>query len=203
MKKTALTALLFTTALTIVACNSNEPDATPTSATPPPSSSMPRPQVAVSVPAAPPQKNKGRNAVAFDPCVDVGDSTITDAGFNPRSRERDDFTSDFYSFRGCKFTKGNEQGIAVRYLTVQSTNITMAEVRERYGSDVRNTSIAGRDAAIYRIPGMEQGACLLSMQTRDGSLHVNLGVAVAFSVENPCDAIPGVAEKLAPALINQ
>lgn len=201
MNRTALLYFSIATALTIGGCSSAGPEPTESLTT---TQTVTKPEIAASLPPAPAQVNKGRSAVTFDPCVDIGDTTITEAGFNPRTRERADFTSDFYSYRGCKFTRGDEQGLLTRLLTVQSSNVTMAETRERYGAAVRNAPIAGREAIIFKLPeDKSNDTCFLTLPTRDGTLSIQLGVSRARTAELPCDTISGVAEVLATTLKDQ
>lgn len=153
-----------------------------------------RPSVGVSLSPAPTQINTGRQTVRYDPCVQLGDGVIADAGFDPPSRKRDDSIHDNYSFIGCSFDHKqliDRQSLTTRTLTVWSTNITLEEFRQRDGAKVHPITINGRDGlTTYDAPA---AACAVELPGPDSTLYIGTSTSAPFTDERPCDRIETVA----------
>ncbi|WP_167472885.1 DUF3558 domain-containing protein [Nocardia arthritidis] len=188
---------LISIALLITGCSSSETENKSPSA-----SSTPRPpSISVSVKPAPTQYNQGRQSINFDPCTNVSDTVVSQAGFDPSTRERDDEIHDTYSFIGCKFDHKEVvrgQNVPTRTLTISSTNITLDEFRKREGISATEIKVNGRDAITYNRPDAE--SCFIVMKTNDGSLDVQTSVSGPFTSEKPCDRIRDVAGLIEPTL---
>ncbi|MCC3333406.1 DUF3558 domain-containing protein [Nocardia abscessus] len=160
-------------------------------------------RIAVPVNPAPAQNDQWRNAVRFDPCAGIGDDTISTAGFDPSTRKRNDFSFDTYSFIGCSFDHKESirgQMLPVRTLTVWSTNISLAEFRDRYAKSSEKIVVDGRDALRYRQTEVHSGSCGVAMKTADGALDVSTSTNAAFTSEKPCDRIVEVASAIESVL---
>ncbi|WP_225731667.1 MULTISPECIES: DUF3558 domain-containing protein [unclassified Nocardia] len=188
---------LISIALLVTGCTASKTDNNPPNA----SSTPETPSIAVSVKPAPTQYNQGRRSVNFDPCTNVGDAVVSQAGFDPSTRERNDEIHDSYSFIGCKFDHQEivrGQKVPTRTLTISSTNITLDEFRKREGASATEIKVNGRDAITYNRPDAE--ACFIVMKTNDGSLDVQTSVSGPFTSEKPCDRIRDVAGLIEPTL---
>ncbi|QIS18902.1 DUF3558 domain-containing protein [Nocardia terpenica] len=156
------------------------------------------PSVAVSVAPPSAQNNAtGRAAVTFDPCVDVGDSTIQKLGFDPSTRQRNDLSADTYTFLGCGFEHKTSEGWTDWSLSILATNITMSEVRDKYKDTARDVTMSGRSAVTYTLSTLATGdTCFLAMDSSVGVLNLQLDLNPARATGKPCDRIQQIAEAL-------
>ncbi|KAA0024987.1 DUF3558 family protein [Antrihabitans cavernicola] len=144
----------------------------------------------------PPQQHNqgGRPDVTYDPCLRIDDATVRAMGFDPASRARDDFVSE-YTFLECKFKS------ALRYLTIKSGNITMEQERERYTGMFENLDINGREAIIVREPNAND-TCALNMRTNQGYVRIATVLTVDALVQKigRCDGIADIAKAVEPTI---
>ncbi len=158
-----------------------------------------RPSVAVSVQPAPEQRNQtDRPAVTFDPCYDVGDSTIHATGFDPKTRERGDsnLAADTYTFLGCEFEQKGSDGLTTWSMSLMATNITMPEIRKRYADTIiKEYKIENRDAVTYRLPGDSYiSNCFLAMDSPAGVINMHLDIYAGRASGDACERTRSVAE---------
>lgn len=112
--------------------------------------------------------SSGRPQVLFDPCLDLPDSALIEAGYDPNSEENADFTPDSYTFLGCSYDTPQR-----RYgLNVLSGNITFDEEREKTKSYATAIEINGRKALLEWEPA-KSDECAVSVETSDGVLIVS------------------------------
>ncbi|WP_378733301.1 DUF3558 domain-containing protein [Nocardia brasiliensis] len=190
---------ISSTALLMVGCGNTTPETGPTTTAMPATSS--KPSLAVSVPPAPTQHNNGRQAVTFDPCLEIDDDVVERSGFDPKTRERSDFIFDTYSFIGCSFGHKEQiraQTLTVRTLTVSATNVSLTEFRNREGKNAAETKVGGRDAIKYDTSSA--GSCNVAMASSSGVVNVRTSTNAAFTAERPCDRINEVAAIVESAL---
>ncbi|MFC9432986.1 DUF3558 family protein [Nocardia sp. NPDC057030] len=183
--------------LVLTSCNDGSPTDGPASV---PTTSVP-PSLAVSLPPAPTQHNQGRQEVKIDPCLQVDDQTVTRAGFDPKSRKRDDQIFDTYSIIGCKFDDKKQvdgQVVTARSLTVWSTNVSLDEFRTRESNSATTVKVGNNDAIKYETPNA--GACWVAMKDSDGVLNIRIGTNLPFTSEKPCDRIIETAEIISSAV---
>ncbi|ASF10904.1 hypothetical protein NBRGN_065_00440 [Nocardia brasiliensis NBRC 14402] len=198
MKRSVAAACCGVAVLLASACDSETSGGDPAESSAAPSSTQLK--LAVSVPPAPAQRNQGRKDVTFDPCFKLDDVTIERAGYDPRTRRRKDFIADGYSALGCEFTR-KEQGLLMGSLVTSSSNLTLDEYKNRYASSAATTSVAGREAVTYQLPGDSTNTtCFLAMKATDGVLQLQLDVNKARTADRPCDLIRSTAESIEPSL---
>lgn len=192
-------ALVATSAVIMSAgCTSSEHKTEPTSTAVPTTA---KPSLVVTVNPAPNQPRNSRKSVELDPCVEVGDDTVTKAGFEPKTRERADQVHDDYAFIGCSFERKQEvrgQVRTVGSLTVSSTNLTLDEFRKREGTAATEIRLNGHDAVTYKRPQGE--ACFVVLSGPDGTLDISVTSTVALTDWNACDHVQDIAGIVASAL---
>jgi len=113
--------------------------------------------------------DSGRPQITFDPCLDIPDDLLTEAGYDPRSKEPTDYPMGDYSFLGCRF-KGTVHipGFLRRYgLSVLSGNVSLEEEAAKNGHIATEVSVNGRRALLEIDPDMH-GSCAYVLQTGFG-----------------------------------
>ncbi|MGQ4600362.1 DUF3558 family protein [Nocardia sp. R6R-6] len=160
--------------------------------------------VKVNVPPAPVQS--GAQQVRFDPCVRVGDDVVTQAGFDPATRERStaEIVSSLFTEIGCQFwreTLIDGEKYPTGLVTVTSSDLTLDDIRKNPGNSIFNSDpIGGREAVLYRTPQVE-GVCSASVKSSDGTFTVGLHVQLGpVAVPPACDQIRQIAETFSESL---
>lgn len=160
------------------------------------------PSIAVSLPPAPAQFGNGRESVDRDPCVEIGDELVESIGFDPSTRERDDYIFDTHSAIGCKFRHEEQDQfqltVTTRTLSVNASNVTLEEFRARESASAKPMQINDREAIIYT--NQETEACYVVVGTGYGTLSIRKSTAITFSPEKPCDSIQEIAETITSSL---
>ncbi|MFD3508281.1 DUF3558 family protein [Nocardia sp. NPDC058666] len=140
----------------------------------------------------------GRPKVVVDPCTWTPDDTIRAIGLDPTTRKRGRDLVAEYTFLTCDFASGPAQD---RWsLAVDSGNVSLDEVRQRYAGKSENIDINGREA----VRTVKNGAttCAVDMKTSVGYL----GVEAAFEATPgpdtpaPCDKAMEFARGLEPII---
>ncbi|MFC9357674.1 DUF3558 domain-containing protein [Rhodococcus sp. NPDC057014] len=106
-----------------------------------------------------------RPQVTFDPCLDIPDSALIEAGYDPQSEANADFTPDSYTFLGCGYDTPQRRYV----MNVLSGNITFAEEQEKKKLHSTPIEINGRRAILIFDPGVTD-ACDLTIETSYGIL---------------------------------
>lgn len=142
--------------------------------------------------------NSGRHPVTFDPCLDIPDSTITQAGYDPTTKENADFPGE-YTFLGCKYRTSQRQ----YRLTFLSGNITFEEERQKTAAYAEPIEINGRRALLELKPDLVD-SCAISLETAYGILifsrtlvHNSIGPA---PTEEWCAGLEDTARLIEPLL---
>lgn len=141
---------------------------------------------------APAQKD-GPNApkITFDPCLQIDDSTIEKAGFDPSTRQRNDNTGDVSTILGCDFF-GREKN-----MTVSSINRTFEFELKRNTPRLQPSSVNGRDAMIG-LNKIDEDGCTVEMRTKFGVLVVdtsNTSISRPTGIKG-CDGVQPIAEQI-------
>ncbi|WP_446225561.1 DUF3558 domain-containing protein [Nocardia sp. IBHARD005] len=163
------------------------------------------PGIKVPIPPAPDQVVP--RAVAFDPCFRVVDSLISQAGFDPNSRQRyaSEVTSSLWTKIGCSFRRSelvNGEESLTGFLSILTNSEKVAEIRQNPRNEVVSTnSINGRPAVIYR-PPLAIPTCDAAIESPDGTMLVSLTTPPTTSVPEPapCDQVRNVANIVAGSL---
>ncbi|KXF84857.1 hypothetical protein D092_18820 [Rhodococcus ruber Chol-4] len=115
-----------------------------------------------------------RPPVTFDPCLDIPDQVLRDAGYDPKSEEVSDFAATHYTFLGCSY-QGTLRipGVLRRYgLNLNSGNITFAEVQEKVAEYATPIEVDGRRALLEVDPSLRR-ACAVNVETSFGVLIIS------------------------------
>ena len=180
--------------LLVTACGSESTGDGGTASTVVPSSVDPPPTLTDKALQPPKQKNEGRPDVVFDACTYVSDDRIREAGFDPASRERDDYPGE-YTFLDCVFNSDS------RLITISSGNITMEEERARFAGMIENVDVNGRESIIVRSPIDAVDECALNMRTDQGYVRIStlLKPSIVGKVDR-CDRIVDIAKVIEPSI---
>ncbi|KAF0960657.1 DUF3558 domain-containing protein [Rhodococcus sp. T7] len=124
-----------------------------------------------------------RPQVHFDPCLDIPDSAIVEAGFDPASEENADFTPDEYTFLGCTYDTPQR----LYGLNVLSGNISFEEERQKVQTTQKNTrpiEINGRPALLEFDSG-KPDVCAISMETSSGFVIIDRNLFKGTGAHTP------------------
>lgn len=106
----------------------------------------------------------GRPQVTFDPCLDLPDTVLIEAGYDPKTVDKSDFDAE-YTFLGC-----NWQTPQTKYrLGLLSGNITFAEEQQKTAAYAVPIDINGRRALLEQKPGTSD-VCAMTLETNYGIL---------------------------------
>ncbi|ETT23867.1 hypothetical protein RAJCM14343_0722 [Rhodococcus aetherivorans] len=148
-----------------------------------------------------------RPPVTFDPCLDIPDRVLVEAGYDPRSEEISDFAATHYTFLTCRYEGTlHIPGVLRRYgLNVMSGNITFAEVQVKVAEYSTPIEINGRRALLERDPG-RSWSCAVNVETSFGVLIVSRVYHPDQSAEVPqdelCAGIEDTTSRIAAQLAN-
>ncbi|MFI6219025.1 DUF3558 family protein [Nocardia salmonicida] len=152
--------------------------------------------ISVQVGQAPPQPPNNRAPVKFDPCFEVTDQTVLQAGYSPETRKRIDQVHDGWAFIGCTFERiepVRKQRLGVADLTVLSTNISVSEVREKESkrTTVNEVQVGSSSGISYRGEGM--GSCATIIPGPDSALSIQVS-SVGQTEWSACGQMQQTAE---------
>ncbi|RVW03727.1 DUF3558 domain-containing protein [Rhodococcus spongiicola] len=104
--------------------------------------------------------------VTFDPCLDIPDEALVEAGYDPQSKDEDVVAADYHTFLICGFdTPERQYG-----LSLLSGNITFAEQQEKSKDYATPIMLNGR-RALLEVPSSLN--CAVSIETSYGILGVS------------------------------
>jgi hypothetical protein len=113
--------------------------------------------------------DSGRPQITFDPCLDIPDEVLIEAGYDPKSEEVTAYPMGSYTFLSCRY-KGTLHipGVLRRYgLSVLSGNVSIEEELAKNGHIARETNIGGRRALVEVDPNLKD-TCAYVLQTNFG-----------------------------------
>ncbi|WP_084721662.1 DUF3558 domain-containing protein [Rhodococcus marinonascens] len=172
LRRASIAALLVASSI-LTACGSSgdAPEAVPVSDT---TSATPTTRVPRQV------DQSDRPLVVFDPCLDIPDEALVEAGYDPQTKEEDAVAADYHTFLICSFdTRQRQYG-----LNVLSSNITFAEQQKKIRDYSTPIEINGR-RALLEVRRAELDTCTVSVEASYGILIVS---RVLFSTRS--DYIP-------------
>ncbi|MFF2107001.1 DUF3558 domain-containing protein [Rhodococcus koreensis] len=121
-----------------------------------------------------------RPQVTFDPCLDIPDSALIEAGYNPATEKNADFTPDEYTFLGCSYKTPQR----LYGMNVLSGNITFAEEEEKSREHSTRIEINGRRGLLKFNSGVTN-SCDLSMETSYGIFGLTRSIFPDYSGAAP------------------
>ncbi|MGN5239288.1 DUF3558 domain-containing protein [Rhodococcus sp. SJ-3] len=118
--------------------------------------------------------DSGRPDVTFDPCLDLPDDVMTEAGYDAAHKEFADMPMGWYTFLGCEYTKTDRvPGVRRGYgLNVLSGNVTLDEELDKNGHIATTTQINGRPA-LRELGPTGDDECTYALQTSFGLVFFN------------------------------
>ncbi|MGW6697267.1 DUF3558 domain-containing protein [Nocardia sp. NPDC055049] len=140
-------------------------------------------------------RSSNRPKVVVDPCTWVDDAAIQKTGFDSQSRRRGKDMIAEYSFLACNFKKGTDAT-----LVLESSNVSLDEVRTKYVGDTEDLIVNGRPA-VKSTKGDPDG-CSIDIQTAVGYFGITVRVNTSGRTQGirPCDGILDVAAELEPSI---
>lgn len=140
-------------------------------------------------------RSSSRPQVVVDPCTWVEDSAIQAAGFDPESRRRGSDVVAEYTFLTCNFKKGEDAALAL-----ESGNVTLDEVRQKYPDDIEELVINGRPA--LKSKKDDPSGCSIDLQTNAGYFGITVRTHTSGRAKGmqSCDSILEIATMLEPSI---
>ncbi|NME80324.1 DUF3558 domain-containing protein [Rhodococcus sp. 105337] len=113
--------------------------------------------------------DSGRPPVTFDPCLDLPDDVMTEAGYNAAHKEFSDMPMGSYTFLGCTYRKSDPiPGVRRGYsLSVLAGNVSLDEEIAKNGHVATATTVNGRTALLELDPSIKD-ACTYVLQSTFG-----------------------------------
>ncbi|PSR62801.1 MULTISPECIES: DUF3558 domain-containing protein [Nocardia] len=138
-------------------------------------------------------KSSGKPRVVFDPCTWIPDAPFEKLGLTPTTRERGSDIVAEYTFLTCDVKNSDES------LQMDSGNITLDEVRQKYAGRTHEITVNGRKAVLTP-EKTGDNECSVDIETKAGyfgltdilSTH---GIGTGIS---PCDRATEMATTLEP-----
>jgi hypothetical protein len=129
----------------------------------------------------------------FDPCGDIDDQIVRDAGFNPATREPKSPTGEYNA--ACQFTSADMS------LVISTSRTTFEEFRDRYLGVREGLDIGKRPAVVVRKSEPDL-PCELAMKAGDGivTLQTTLNVTARQWGINRCARIVEIATVIEPVI---
>ncbi|MGN5237282.1 MULTISPECIES: DUF3558 family protein [unclassified Rhodococcus (in: high G+C Gram-positive bacteria)] len=111
----------------------------------------------------------GRPDITFDPCLDIPDDVLAEAGYDPRTEDSADYPMEHYTFIGCKYRAPVAiPGVIRSYgLGILSGNVTIDEELAKVGDIASETTVNGRRALLEYDPKPDN-TCSIAVQTDFG-----------------------------------
>lgn len=117
---------------------------------------------------APPQHTSGMYPkVTFDPCTQIGDETITKAGFDPKTAERNDSMGDPHTKLACLYSGAD------RNVVIGAANSPFDEEQARTAPNSQPTTINGRQSLIG-VSIVNRRGCTVEMRTSFGEIIIDM-----------------------------
>lgn len=138
-------------------------------------------------------KASGKPKVVFDPCTWIPDEPFAKLGLDPSTRERGNDIVAEYTFLTCHVRNSDEA------LQLDSGNVTLDEVRQKYPGRTQDIVINGRNAVLTPNKTATND-CSVDIRTTAGYFGVTVIVSTPGEVKGmkPCDDIVHIAETLEP-----
>ncbi|MFD6895140.1 DUF3558 domain-containing protein [Rhodococcus sp. NPDC060086] len=111
----------------------------------------------------------GRPDITFDPCLDIPDDVLVDAGYDPRTKDIADYLMEQYTFMVCTYRAPVKvPGVIRSYgLNILSGNVSIDEELAKVGDVASETTVNGRRALLEYDPKPDN-SCAITLQTDFG-----------------------------------
>lgn len=111
----------------------------------------------------------GRPDITFDPCLDIPDDVLVEAGYDPRTEDVADYLMEQYTFMVCTYRAPVDiPGVIRSYgLNILSGNVSIDEELTKVGDIATETSVNGRRALLEYDPEPDN-TCAITLQTDFG-----------------------------------
>lgn len=138
-------------------------------------------------------KSSGKPKVVFDPCTWIPDSAFVNLKVDPSTRERGNDIVAEYTFLTCHV------GNAAESLRLDSGNVTLDEVRQKYSGKTRDVTVNGRKAVLTP-EKTGDNECSVDIETKAGYFGLTdiLSTQGIGTGINPCDRATEMAKTLEP-----
>lgn len=139
--------------------------------------------------------NSGRPQVTFDPCLDIPDNVLTEAGYNPTTKENADYPME-YTFLGCDY----DTPVRKYNLSLLSGNITFAEEVKKTAEYAQPIDINGR-RGLLEFKASTKYSCAVSLETDYGVLILSRLLFQAGAPESEwCAGLEDTARLIEPLI---
>ncbi|TCN49798.1 uncharacterized protein DUF3558 [Rhodococcus sp. SMB37] len=111
----------------------------------------------------------GRPDITFDPCLDIPDDVLVEAGYDPRTEDSADYPMEHYTFIGCNYRAPVAiPGVIRSYgLGILAGNVTLDEELAKDAAIASETTVNGRRALLEYNPTPDN-TCAIAVQTDFG-----------------------------------
>lgn len=118
--------------------------------------------------------DSGRPDITFDPCLDIPDDVLVDAGYDPRTEDSADYPMEHYTFIGCRYRAPvNSPGVIRSYgLSILAGNVSIDEELAKVGDVASETTVNGRRALLEYDPKPDN-SCAITLQTDFGIVIID------------------------------
>ncbi|MFC9436855.1 DUF3558 domain-containing protein [Nocardia sp. NPDC057030] len=133
---------------------------------------------------------------AFDPCTSMSPQFLSEHQWDALPPAPKQNSANGISWKGCRYVAKAGYG-----LTIETTNGTLAQVREKFPVAV-DISIGDRRALRYEARPDVPGGCTVNVEMKTGSLYILVDDPSGKHPRNlsPCDNATEIAQAVAPLL---
>ncbi|MBH0774791.1 DUF3558 domain-containing protein [Nocardia sp. NEAU-351] len=133
---------------------------------------------------------------AFDPCTSITSQFLAEHQWNGRAPQPRQDTEGPSTWKGCVFATASAYTFRV-----QTTNGTLAQVREKFPAALA-TTVQGRRALRYQARPDVPGGCTINVEMASGSLYILVDDPRGAHPRklSPCDNVTEIAEAVVPLL---
>lgn len=136
---------------------------------------------------------EAQGALAFDPCADLPDAVVRQAGFNPVTRERQPASGE--NIVACRFSSSDTA------LVIATSDTPFELFRDRYTGMYEGLDVGKRPAVIVRTAGAND-PCRLAMKTATGVVLLQTTISVSAKEwgMDRCARIRDIATAIEPSI---
>lgn len=149
--------------------------------------------------------DSGRPQITFDPCLDIPDDLLIEAGYDPRSKDIADYPMGSYTFLVCSYDGVvSVPGTMRPYgLNILSGNVTLQEEMQKDGDISTSIDVNGR-RALLQVDVAARNTCAVVVETAYGIVIFNRlynpDHTRGSSPEEWCAGLPDLAAAVEPLI---